>query len=145
MCYLAETFFFFLFLLPFSFLFCRKVMVPLRSGFIQLLLLSFVCVMHTVFSWICSTRQLLILFCVWMCMPVCAWACLYHYINHIYNSFSIYKARLLRQIEAFPHKHGRCNWSHVSQMREFQTLLDFSGTSMSCGFGPDGSTITQYC
>lgn len=30
-------------------------------------------------------------------------------------------------------------------MREFQTLLDFSFASMSCGFGPDGSNITQYC
>ena len=69
-------------------------------------------------------------------MPVCAWACL----NHL----SIYKARVLHQVESFPYKHRHCNWSHVPQMREFQALLDFSGT-MSCGFGLDGSSMTHYC
>lgn len=45
----------------------------------------------------------------------------------------------------FSCKHRRCIWSRMSQMREFQMLLDFSVTRMSCGFGLDGSNMTQYC
>lgn len=71
-------------------------------------------------------------------MHICAWACLYLFINRIY-SLSMDKARVLHQVESLPYNCRHCNWSHVSQMREFQTLLDFSGTRMSCGSGPEGS------
>lgn len=141
-CYLAETSLSFLFLLPFSVLFCRKVMVQLwsvRSGSTQLRIASLLCVCkpHLAGCAVHDTDP-------FMCVDVHACFCMGMFIPldklHLWT-----KPAVLHQVESFPYNRRPCNWRHVSQMREFQTLLDFSGTRMSCGSGPDRSNITLYC
>lgn len=72
------------------------------------------------------------------CMPECAWACL-HSVSCV-SPIMHFKRGALPSHPASPPFVPRCfnqpkgfkpagfNWSHVLQMREFQTLLDFSGT-----------------
>lgn len=98
---------------------------------------------QTIFGWMCRTWHWSFYVRGCACMFVHGHVYI-SFINHFY-SLSMDKARVLHQVESLPYNCRRCNWSHVSQMREFQTLLDFSGTRMSCGSCPEGSNITLHC
>lgn len=126
---------FFLFLLLISVLFCRKVMVQqwsVLSGFIQL---------HTASLTICTFTNCAQLNMHYMMITYHFWGggvhacvCMGMFIPGI-----LYLKMHLHKVRTFPFNPTCCNWSHVLQMRGFQTLLGFSGswpTCKSCGFGP---------
>lgn len=122
-CYLAETSpsVFRLSLFP-SHSFCREVTAqqsPALSGFTP----RFTCTSFPFVSVTCA------------CMPECAWACL-HLVSRVTPIMHL-RGVLSRPLSSFvpqcfdqPKRFEPTgsNWSHVLQMREFQTLLDFSGT-----------------